>query len=94
MKKISVLLMGLFLLQLANAHYKARYHVIVDTAGITDATSAQQADSRIAAVSVCLPRRYSHSPVELLDLRDLEALIRLLTVSIPAIDSADALKRL
>src|SRR5690606_5555881 len=37
------------------------YQLIVDTAGITDATSAQQAGGQIAAAVLGLARRYSHS---------------------------------
>ncbi|MBD3673218.1 MAG: M20/M25/M40 family metallo-hydrolase [Planctomycetaceae bacterium] len=51
------------------------YQLIIDTAGITDATSAQQASGEIAAVTLGLARRYSHSAVEMLDLRDLAQLI-------------------
>ena len=51
------------------------YQLIVDTAGITDATSAQQASGKIAALTLGLARRYSHSATEMLDLNDLSELI-------------------
>jgi len=69
------------------------YQLVVDTAGLTDATSAQQADAGIAAMSLCLPRRYSHSPAELLDIRDLEALIALLRAVLPELVDRSALMR-
>lgn len=66
----------------------------VDTAGITDASSAQQASGKIAAITIGLPRRYSHSAVEMLDLDDLGHLIRLLTVAVPTLDNREMLRRL
>lgn len=53
------------------------YQLIVDTAGMTDATSAQQASARIAAAVIGLARRYSHSAVEMFDLSDVQAIIDL-----------------
>ncbi|MFO0944548.1 MAG: M20/M25/M40 family metallo-hydrolase [Planctomycetota bacterium] len=66
----------------------------VDTAGVTDASSAQQASGNIAALTIGLPRRYSHSAVEMLDLDDLGHLIRLLTAGIPTLDNREMLRRL
>lgn len=67
---------------------------IVDTAGITDATSAQQASENIAALTLGLPRKYSHSAVEMLDLRDLEGLIELLSHGIESLTERETLRRL
>jgi putative aminopeptidase FrvX len=53
------------------------YQLIVDTAGMTDATSAQQASGKIAAAVIGLARRYSHSAVEMFDLSDVQAIIDL-----------------
>lgn len=53
------------------------YQLIVDTAGITDATSAQQAGQQIAAAVIGLARRYSHSAVEMFDLTDVQQIIDL-----------------
>lgn len=53
------------------------YQLIVDTAGITDATSAQQASGDVAAAVVGLARRYSHSAVEMFDIGDVQAIIDL-----------------
>lgn len=53
------------------------FQLIVDTAGITDATSSQQASGKIAAAVIGLARRYSHSAVEMFDLTDVAAIIDL-----------------
>jgi endoglucanase len=68
--------------------------LIVDTAGITDATSAQQASGDVAAMVIGLARRYSHSAVELCDLGDLQAIIDLVTHTVGNITSRDQLRRL
>ena len=44
---------------------------------MTDAAAAHLAAGGIATLEVKIPRRYSHSPVELLDLRDLAAALTL-----------------
>lgn len=69
------------------------YQLVVDTAGITDATSAQQAGPDIAAAVIGLARRYSHSAVELFDLRDMEAIIDLTTHVLAALHSREQLLR-
>jgi endoglucanase len=69
------------------------YQWIVDTAGITDATAAQQASGDIAAMVIGIPRRYSHSAVEMCDLRDVEAQIALTVRATTAITSLDQLRR-
>jgi putative aminopeptidase FrvX len=45
--------------------------------GVTDAAAAHLAAGGITTLEVKIPRRYSHSPVELLDLRDLAATLYL-----------------
>jgi endoglucanase len=70
------------------------YQWVVDTAGVTDATTAQQASSEVAAGVLGIPRRYAHSAVELLDLNDLENLIRLLVAALPELTGRDQLRRL
>lgn len=62
--------------------------------GRTDASSAQQQRGGIASAVVGLPRRYSHSAVELLDLRDLVGLVDLLCATLPQIDEGFSLSRL
>lgn len=70
------------------------YQLIVDTAGITDASSAQQASGRIAAAVIGLARKYSHSAAELFDARDLEGLINLVVAVSRDIEHVDQLRRL
>jgi endoglucanase len=76
------------------AQHNIPYQLIVDTAGITDATSAQQASGDVAAMVIGLARRYSHSAVELCDLGDLQAIIDLVVHSVGGMTSRDQLHRL
>ncbi len=55
----------------------APYQLAVGGGGVTDAAAAHLAAGGIATLQVQIPRRYSHSPVEVLDLRDLAAALRL-----------------
>lgn len=68
--------------------------VIVDTAGITDATTAQQASGDVAAMVIGLARRYSHSAVELCDLHDVQAIIDLAVATIGRITDRAQLQRI
>lgn len=45
--------------------------------GVTDAAAAHLATGGIPTLQIQIPRRYSHSPVEVLDLRDLAAALQL-----------------
>jgi endoglucanase len=47
--------------------------------GGTDASAMQQTENGVPAVPFSIPRRYSHSPVELLSLDDLYNLTQILT---------------
>jgi len=51
----------------------APYQLAIADGGVTDAAAAHLAAGGIPTLEIKLPRRYSHSPVELLDLRDLSA---------------------
>ncbi len=51
------------------------YQLAVTGGGVTDAAAAHLAAGGIATLEVKIPRRYSHSPVEMLDLRDLAAIL-------------------
>lgn len=73
---------------------KIPYQLIVDTAGITDGASAQQAWGGVAAMVLGLPRRYSHSAVELFDLSDLDGLIALSIATIHHLQDRTQLNRL
>ncbi len=53
------------------------YQLAVTSGGVTDAAAAHLAGGGIATLEVKIPRRYSHSPVEMLDLRDLAAVLDL-----------------
>jgi putative aminopeptidase FrvX len=53
------------------------YQLAITAGGVTDAAAAHLAAGGIPTLQVNLPRRYSHSPVELLDLRDLAAALSL-----------------
>jgi putative aminopeptidase FrvX len=82
------------LVQQTAREHGIRHKLIVDTAGITDATSAQQAGGNIAAMVIALARRYSHSAVEMFDVRDVEAIIDLACHVTRRITSAEQLQRL
>ncbi|HVC80487.1 MAG TPA: M42 family metallopeptidase [Chloroflexota bacterium] len=53
------------------------YQLGVSAGGVTDAAAAHLAAGGIPTLQIQIPRRYSHSPVELLDLRDLAAALHL-----------------
>jgi putative aminopeptidase FrvX len=53
------------------------YQIAVTGSGETDAAAAHLAGGGIATLEVKIPRRYSHSPVELVDLRDVVAVLDL-----------------
>lgn len=53
------------------------YQLAIAHGGVTDAAAAHLAAGGIATLEVKLPRRYSHSPVEVLDLSDLAAALSL-----------------
>jgi len=53
------------------------YQIAVTGSGVTDAAAAHLASGGVATLEVKIPRRYSHSPVELVDLRDVVAVLDL-----------------
>lgn len=55
------------------------YQLATFTGGNTDATAMHLSRSGIPSGAVTIPRRYSHSPVEFVNLRDADAALRLLT---------------
>ncbi len=69
------------------------YQLIVDTAGVTDATSAQQASGDVAAMVVGLARRYSHSAVEMFDVRDVRRIVDLVAGTVSGLESVEPLRR-
>jgi putative aminopeptidase FrvX len=54
------------------------YQTVMFTGGNTDASAMHLSRSGIPSGAVTIPRRYSHSPVELVDMRDADAALRLL----------------
>ncbi len=69
------------LTELAKAK-KIPYQYEVLTAGGTDTSSMQMAGAGCAAGCISIPTRYTHSPVETLDMNDLRACVDLLTAFI------------
>jgi endoglucanase len=61
--------------------------------GGTDASAMAQTRSGIPTTTVGIPRRYSHSPVELFDLKDMEALVKILVASLGKLTSGFNLSR-
>jgi putative aminopeptidase len=53
------------------------YQLAVTESGVTDAAAAHLAAGGAATLELKIPRRYSHSPVELVDLRDVAAVLNL-----------------
>ncbi len=53
------------------------YQLAIAGGGVTDAAAAHLVAGGIATLELKIPRRYSHSPVETLDLRDLAAVLSL-----------------
>lgn len=53
----------------------------------TDANAIQITRAGVAAALVSIPNRYMHTPVELFDLRDVEAAVKLIAETIIALDS-------
>lgn len=61
--------------------------------GGNDAHAVQQTKSGIPACTIAVPRRYSHSPIELFCWNDLDNLIKVLTKGISGLDSSFNLHR-
>lgn len=56
--------------------------------GGTDAMAIMQTKAGIPAITLGIPRRYSHSPVEVFDLNDLNNLVKLLVTAIKGLDAS------
>lgn len=61
---------------------KIKYQYEVLTAGGTDTSSVQRAGAGCAAGCISIPTRYTHAPVETIDLNDLRACASLLTAAV------------
>ena len=71
------------------------YQLAVTDRGVTDAAAAHLAGIGVTTLEIKIPRRYSHSPVELLDLRDLAAVLQLveeLVLHPPTVEELSFLK--
>ena len=55
--------------------------------GGTDASAIMQTGAGIPAVTMGVPRRYSHSPVEVFDLKDLRNLVEILVAALKRLDA-------
>ena len=55
--------------------------------GGTDASAMQQTEAGVAVISIGVPRRYSHSPVEVMSLDDLHNLIEIMTRAVEGLTS-------
>jgi len=62
--------------------------------GGTDAISIMQTKAGIPAITLGIPRRYSHSPVEVFDLNDLSNLVKLLVTAIKGLDASFSTHRI
>jgi len=61
--------------------------------GGTDAKAMAQTRGGVPAATIGLPRRYSHSPVEVFALRDLENLVKILVVAVTRLEKGFSLNR-
>lgn len=63
------------------------YQLVVFTGGNNDAATIGWAAEGIPAGSICLPRRYSHSPLEVADMHDAEQTYQLLGAIVSVMDN-------
>lgn len=68
----------MYLLERAAREAGVPYQTILFTGGNTDAAAMHLSRSGIPSGAVTIPRRYSHSPVELMDLNDAAGALRVL----------------
>lgn len=65
----------------------------VHIGALTDLSYVQLVGEGVASIDLGFPIRYSHSSLEVCDLDDLEALVRLLAAALPRIDASFSLDR-
>jgi len=63
------------------------------TGALTDSSYVQLVNEGVACIDLCFPCRYTHTALEMCDLRDLEGLTRLLIAGIRRIDKNFSLDR-
>lgn len=73
---------------------KIPYQLGAGIKGVSDTITVQQTRSGIPVVSLCLPRKYSHSPIEVFDLKDLHHLIKLVVSAVKDIKAGFNLNRI
>ena len=61
--------------------------------GGTDASAMAKSKGGIPTVAFGIPRRYSHSPVEVFDMKDLEGLVNIFVAALKSLDSTFKLNR-
>ncbi len=78
-----------YLLRLAEAQGVALQEAVF-AGGNNDAAAIAWSGHGVPAASLCLPRRYSHSPVEVADMRDAEAALTLLRAVVASMGALPA----
>ncbi len=74
-----------FLKEVAEKH-RLRYQIEGSMPGITsDAAAVQFAGSGVPSITLKIPSRYTHGPIEVVSLHDIEATINLLVYALPQI---------
>ena len=63
------------------------------TGALTDSSYVQLVNEGVACIDMCFPCRYTHTSLEMCDLRDLEALTKLLIAAIRRVDADFSLNR-
>ncbi|TKT74686.1 M42 family metallopeptidase [Aquamicrobium sp. LC103] len=63
------------------------------TGALTDSSYVQLVEQGVACIDLCFPCRYTHTALEMCDLRDLESLTRLLVGALRRIDAKFSLDR-
>ncbi|MDZ7800820.1 MAG: hypothetical protein U5K81_08540 [Trueperaceae bacterium] len=65
-------------------------HLVTATGAVNDATTVAWSGRGVPAAAICLPRRYSHSPLEVADMRDADATLTLLRQLVGGMDELPA----
>jgi endoglucanase len=61
--------------------------------GSTDASAMAKSKGGVPTVAFGIPRRYSHSPVEVFDIKDLESLVKIFVQALSGLDSSFRVNR-
>ena len=82
------------LLQFAAEKTNTPHQLAAAPPGGTDMQPIEQSGTGVPAAAIGIPRRYAHSPNEVVDLRDVQGAIEILTESITLFDSGYSLDRI